>query len=155
MLLRPHRERITWEENQPGWGLSCFPESKSMVIVLAGGWAMPGYPDPHPAPPFHRGWPPPALTSLHWATVRSPSTVSTMQSATAAVTDSLISLGVGRGASGPAPTAPAHYGARPCWESLAGEMDTQPWHPEGHPGHIPGSDLLGACCRSRCWLGRC
>lgn len=66
---------------------------------------------PSPTSPPRRCWQPPALTSLHWAMVRSPSTASTMQSATAAVTDSLISLGAERGLSGPAPTNPASHGA--------------------------------------------
>lgn len=88
-----------------------------------------------------------ALTSLHWATVRSPSTASTMQSATAAVTDNLISLGAEREVSGPAPTE--SYGASPRRESLVGERDARPWHPEGHPGHALGSGSLSVCCQSR------
>lgn len=86
-----------------------------VVHILRQCWATQP-PILHPSPtciptPSHRCWQPLALTSLHWAMVRSPTTASTMQSATAAVMDSLISLGAERGLSGPASTNPASHGA--------------------------------------------
>lgn len=104
---------------------------------------------PSPTSSSHRCWQPLALTSLHWAMVRSPSTASTMQSATAAVMDSLISLGAERGLSGPASTNSASHGHLPRRALLRRWMLGC--------GSQRGSQDTSVCCQSRNgnkhWLG--